>query len=1740
MYVHLLTQIYTHKHEHTHTHTHTHTHHHTYTHTPTHIHTHTHTQTHTQTHPMRQQRQLHTMGGGCRMSYGGCDSAVNEKLLKKKKSGGGVMRIMDNRVPVCRIVCVMCLVLLGCIVTTLGAPQDCTVLIYPDRAAEPSTMKDTSSTCPADGGVRAFVLDMKPDRTGHPVLKEASPTPSEQFRCAPDVPCQIAISGYGLGDGDSLIFFKAPSTTPDSPLLSSLCPVSASRTSEAFTVKSHRQIKTGSSAVFEHGALPLSDDTILSVFNLGTLSGGDGQRYVMCYASGLALRGEEAGVGDFRYYAGFVELSTDTEFMCDFDGEGTDDGRSNGRRKSVGEGLCGMIEYINNEDMDLRWARHSGKTETEGTGPAFDYSLGEGKDGYYMYMKSPGYLAGATATIMTQPSILSKGQHCVSLAYHMYGDDVNSLRVYTHPLKNDRAVTGEWGKPAWIRVGDQGEEWQRSGLNYESDGTTAVQFIFEALAGFSEKGDIGIDDVNVKRGKCEEELTLESYHQPYICGDVRMVSGSWSSDKSWFLEGAVSCAGRGYSYDDLKGGWQPCCVPSYGEYTVVLKDQFGDGWGGSVVEFKFFDEIFKFGEDFDVDEGREKQYKMSIGLLKIDRVEGSEGKIGLEVNVSLPQAKLWCGAATAGSPPPSVKILERYGIRSSEQTGINGGTIRMSIENGEGEVRMLMPNTDYDIYCYAVSPSAELGRDFLNTDNGTKRLAMDDAQVAQTRTLVTTDGTPPTITVRAVTPQLEGIVVDVNVDEKSDVFCIAIEDKGSSQSPAEVPGPSQMREKGVKNKIEGSGKVYVDKLMPDTTYSIYCYAEDMAKPKPNGTDKLAVQASHRSVMTLAKPPSLKIQSYKTFARGFSIFVDVGTPGNVWCGAAMAGSPYPSIADVKRVGATAEVTDISEPVELEIRGVPPNTRYTVYCFASSRSATREMTDADMWETGLEVSSFGKFCQLPTEPKTLAEGNPTPFDPITPTEEFLVRDYMMGRRELRLDGVYRITQYIDKEAVVNYLDNDAAFPPRYARVRVGTCQMGTGHYDQYKVGPLDSGRQDDLSYDKIADTVYTDCGGYTPQGVFGRRLMDAHHHKGLSEIMKESFGYWFGERPECANMADKLCLEFGPVVYEQIPIQQNKVENKEKDVSSSSSSSSASSPSHSRAWVGLRTPEGNHVPFYFVFNAPTIDLLNASNPTREDIKEYFTHHLQDVDSYWYDGTLYETLNELENAYKQMEVGEEEEEEGLVERKVNGEPTRKQKVTPVIMHKRRLMADKMRKDRQAEQDRVESRRLKSSKGKRSRRLAPTGPSPTGRAGLEYRIAPEHIEPQGKRFTIRSSPGVESYSISYAGWDFVINNDRDTSLRIWNLRFNDDRVAFETGLMEALAHYSVAERNWYFLDSWYGGLGAAARKIHKGVECPRTGETIFWDESVCVFEQDFARPLRSHWKSGELRDGAPHMALVVRQMLTVSNYDYITDWVFHLSGSWEGTVSFTGELYAGVEVPWFSSRQAHFGTQVTGSMRMGALHNHFAVWKVDFDVDGDHKDNSVYWKEVVSDPVRPGAHSVKDWFAEREIDAALRLNSTRPLHYFVVNEDHHVYGNLGGYFIQLRPSIAIPQPDFEVYSGPAAWTKYRIFSHVRKDGELDATLPRDNKYASRPATDVDRYIEDNEIIRHRDVVTWISDGIWHLPHIEDMPLTVAIGNTLGWLVKPSNFYTEDPSMDLHNAIAGDIKDPGTCAVIRQELSIL
>lgn len=45
------------------------------------------------------------------------------------------------------------------------------------------------------------------------------------------------------------------------------------------------------------------------------------------------------------------------------------------------------------------------------------------------------------------------------------------------------------------------------------------------------------------------------------------------------------------------------------------------------------------------------------------------------------------------------------------------------------------------------------------------------------------------------------------------------------------------------------------------------------------------------------------------------------------------------------------------------------------------------------------------------------------------------------------------------------------------------------------------------------------------------------------------------------------------------------------------------------------------------------------------------------------------------------------------------------------------------------------------------------------------------------------------------------------------------------------------------------------------------------------------------------------------------------------------------------------------------------------------------------------------------------------------------------------------------------------------------------------------------------QDLVAWVTAGFLHIPHSEDVPNTVTVGNGVGFFLRPYNFFDEDPS---------------------------
>ena len=148
---------------------------------------------------------------------------------------------------------------------------------------------------------------------------------------------------------------------------------------------------------------------------------------------------------------------------------------------------------------------------------------------------------------------------------------------------------------------------------------------------------------------------------------------------------------------------------------------------------------------------------------------------------------------------------------------------------------------------------------------------------------------------------------------------------------------------------------------------------------------------------------------------------------------------------------------------------------------------------------------------------------------------------------------------------------------------------------------------------------------------------------------------------------------------------------------------------------------------------------------------------------------------------------------------------------------------------------------------------------------------------------------------------------------------------------------------------LGRQTSRLIPGIDCPSYAQ--FFDfthffygmpkvfpDGACVFEHDRGIPLRRRYASNnagqfQFAQGIPDTVLIFRQILTVYNYEYIIDFMFHQAGQIEGKVSLSGYLltsfYTGPEMN-------KYGHVLNEPNVIGNIHHHALHIKADLDIKG------------------------------------------------------------------------------------------------------------------------------------------------------------------------------------------------------------
>lgn len=201
-------------------------------------------------------------------------------------------------------------------------------------------------------------------------------------------------------------------------------------------------------------------------------------------------------------------------------------------------------------------------------------------------------------------------------------------------------------------------------------------------------------------------------------------------------------------------------------------------------------------------------------------------------------------------------------------------------------------------------------------------------------------------------------------------------------------------------------------------------------------------------------------------------------------------------------------------------------------------------------------------------------------------------------------------------------------------------------------------------------------------------------------------------------------------------------------------------------------------------------------------------------------------------------------------------------------------------------------------------------------------------------------------------------SGMRVFDVRFKEERIAYELSVQEAMSVYGSATpclMMTKFLDSSVG-IGRFAHELVRGVDCPY--EAVYVDtyryidvpapvrfrNSICIFEHNLGQPLRRHFSDffHHSYGGMANSALVFRTITAIGNYDYVWDFIFYQSGSVEAKVHATGYISASHLHP----DGLKYGHQVAENV-LGNIHTHFINFKVDLDVLGE------FWNLLQSEDI-------------------------------------------------------------------------------------------------------------------------------------------------------------------------------------------
>ncbi|KAH9824582.1 Membrane primary amine oxidase, partial [Teratosphaeria destructans] len=418
-----------------------------------------------------------------------------------------------------------------------------------------------------------------------------------------------------------------------------------------------------------------------------------------------------------------------------------------------------------------------------------------------------------------------------------------------------------------------------------------------------------------------------------------------------------------------------------------------------------------------------------------------------------------------------------------------------------------------------------------------------------------------------------------------------------------------------------------------------------------------------------------------------------------------------------------------------------------------------------------------------------------------------------------------------------------------------------------------------------------------------------------------------------------------------------------------------------------------------------------------------------------------------------------------------------------------------------------------------------------------PVSIQPYGPRYRLDK----EQQFVSWFGFEFYITTAQATGVSLFDIRFKGERIMYELGLQEAMAHYAgddPMQGGLEFMDSFFG-MGKNAFELVPGYDCPAYADylDLEWHQayqthkqpnSICIFEYTSDALLSRHTAQYSVT-ASRNTFLVVRSVSTVGNYDYTIDYIFYLDGSIEVKVRASGFIFGAFYTANNTKSEDEYGHRIHDALS-SSMHDHVINFKADMDVAGPANDMVRLAIEPITKAFEWDQPEVKarntmhlvEYPVSHETGLDWPKNSGE--FYLVYSaSEKNAWGERKGYRVTSGTGMGNP-PHLTILNSTtlgdsARWAEQDLWVVRRKDTEPRSADPLNYFAPHDPLIDFAR-IADGESLAHGgkdeydgDLVVYFNVGAHHVPHSGDVPNTLMHTSASSVLFVPHNLHDRDPS---------------------------